>query len=356
MEYEQKQQLFRASESLAWELFGRAPAVRFAAVSSGGQPVLRTLNAVVLDGCLCFHGRDKGEKLGLIGRPALASYDEVVAEVPSYWLHPQLACPASTYYLSAIAEGRVERIADLQHKARVLSAMMERFQPEGGYDPIRADDRRYAVVLEKLLVARFVPERVTAKRKLGQHRSVAQIEHVLEGLWRRGRVSDLPAIRAVREAHPERPVPAFLRGPLGTVLCVAPDAQDARAVATLLEGQYWTHSFTLDRMSRAQVGSNAWVVARDGATGAVVASARAITDQARFGYVLDVVVRSDLRGQGFGTALMRLLLDHPAVRGLHSLVLRTRDAHPLYEKFGFECRSDALQDARRIETMALVRA
>ena len=68
----------------------------------------------------------------------VASADEVVAQVPSYWIHPELACPASTYYLSALAEGTVQRVHDLARKARILNALMERFQPEGGYAPLRS--------------------------------------------------------------------------------------------------------------------------------------------------------------------------------------------------------------------------
>jgi ribosomal protein S18 acetylase RimI-like enzyme/nitroimidazol reductase NimA-like FMN-containing flavoprotein (pyridoxamine 5'-phosphate oxidase superfamily) len=337
MDHEQRAKLFRAPVAQAWELFRHAPAVRFAAVTADGQPLARTFNAVVLDGRLCFHGSSHGQKLGLIGRRALASYDEVVAEIPSYWIHPELACPASTYYVSAIAEGSIERVVDRERKARVLRALMERFQPEGGYDPICVSDPRYVNVLEQLMVAELVPTRVTAKHKLGQHRSVSQIERVLAGLWQRGRVGDLTALRRIREAHPARPTPEFLRGPLGSVLCVAPDAEDARQVAALLEGQYWTGPFTLERMARAQLGSNAWLVARDATTGSVLASARAISDHARFGYVLDVIVRPELRRQGFARALMRLLLDHPALRGTHALALRTRDAQPLYRSLGFEC-------------------
>lgn len=32
---------------------------------------------------------------------------------------------------------------------------------------------------------------------------------------------------------------------------------------------------------------------------------------------------------------MRLLLDHPRVRGAASVLLATRDAQPLYQKLGF---------------------
>jgi GNAT superfamily N-acetyltransferase/nitroimidazol reductase NimA-like FMN-containing flavoprotein (pyridoxamine 5'-phosphate oxidase superfamily) len=333
---ERKARLSRAEPARAWELFRRAPAVRFASFTADQRPILRTLNAVELDGRLCFHAGDHGEKLGLLGRPALASYDEVVADIPSYWIHPELACPASTYYLSAIAEGTVERVHDLAHKARILNALMQRFQPEGGYAPLSAEDKRYTKVLEQLLVAELQPIRISAKHKLGQHRTVAQIERVLEGLWARGKQGDLRAIRLIRDAHPASPSPAFLRGPSGSELCVAPDERDAREVAALLAGQYWTELFTAECMAQAQLGSTAWVLAREPSTRAVIGSARAVTDRARFGYVLDVIVRPDQRGRGFGAALTRLLLAHPALRGLKSIALRTRDAHRLYRTFGFE--------------------
>lgn len=334
-EYSQKQALFTRDERDAWALFARAPSIRFAAADDAGRPVLRTLSAAVLDGTLCFHGTDHGEKLGLLGRDVVASCDEVVAQIPSYWIHPELACPASTYYQSAMLEGQVVRIEDPAHKARALMAIMAHFQPEGGYAEIRADDKRYRKVLDTLLVAQLVPSRVSAKRKLGQHRPRAQIERVLAGLWKRGGPGDLQALRMIHEAHPERPLPDFLRGPDDSVLCVAPDANDARVVAALLAGQYWTQTFTPTQLADAQTGSTAWVVARDAATGEVVASARAVSDRARFGYVLDVIVRPDLRGRGFGRALLQLLLQHPALRELCTIGLRTRDAQSLYRDFGF---------------------
>jgi ribosomal protein S18 acetylase RimI-like enzyme/nitroimidazol reductase NimA-like FMN-containing flavoprotein (pyridoxamine 5'-phosphate oxidase superfamily) len=334
-EYLEKQALFARDEQKAWTLFARAPSVRFAGVDPGGRPVLRTLSAAVLDERLYFHGTDHGEKLSLLEGEVVASCDEVVAQVPSYWIHPELACPASTYYLSAIIEGKVERIDDPAHKARALTALMRHFQPEGGYAEIDPDDKRYRKVLELLMVAQLVPTRVSAKHKLGQHRTPQQIERVLAGLWRRGAPGDLCALRMIREAHPDRPLPDFLRGPDDSVLCVAPDDDDARVVAGLLAGQYWTEPFTPKRLADAQSSSTAWVVARDPNTGAVLASARAVSDRVRFGYVLDVIVHADRRGRGLGRALMRLLLDHPAVRDLRTIGLRTRDAQSLYRPFGF---------------------
>ncbi len=325
MERAIKYELFAADEAEAWRLFTSATCVRFAGVAEG-KPVARTLTAVVWDGAICVHGADDGEKLGLLG-PVVASYDEVIAQVPSYWIHPELACPASTYYLSAIAEGTLVRVDDVARKAAIMEALMRRFQPEGGY--VTLHDERYRKILEGLLLAELRPAKLSAKRKLGQHRNRRQIESVLEGLWKRGHEGDLRALELIRAAHPAKP--AFRLGPEQSSLCVQPDEADAWQVAELLRDQYWTGELTPELMVRSHLQCPAWIVAR-GPEG-VRASARAMVD-ARASWVMDVVVRPDKRGLGYGRALMELLLDHPRVRGSARVGLRTRTP-AYYEPLGF---------------------
>jgi nitroimidazol reductase NimA-like FMN-containing flavoprotein (pyridoxamine 5'-phosphate oxidase superfamily)/ribosomal protein S18 acetylase RimI-like enzyme len=327
---------FQADAEWGLALFARAPCVHVAAVGDDGAPVMRTLTCVVLDGALCFHGGDHGEKLGLVDRQAVATCETIVAQVASYFVHAELACPASTYYESAHMRGVVRRVSDVGRKAAILSAIMERYQPEGGYLPISTERIPYGKVLEKLLVCELVPEHITAKRKLGQHRTQAQIERLLEGLWKRGENGDVAALRAIQDAHPDKPVPGFLKiAGASYVLGVAPNAEDARAVAGLLEGQYWTPQFTAEMMARAHVGTPAWVVARD-LQGKVVGSARALSDQGRYAYLMDVIVRDDLRGKGIGQALTKLVLDHPQVRNVRAVGLRTKDAQTFYKNLRFE--------------------
>jgi GNAT superfamily N-acetyltransferase len=70
--------------------------------------------------------------------------------------------------------------------------------------------------------------------------------------------------------------------------------------------------------------------------GRQVAFGRAITDRAVFAYIADVFVVPELRGVGVGKALVRTMLEHPDLRGLQVILLRTRDAGPLYAQFGFQ--------------------
>ena len=102
----------------------------------------------------------------------------------------------------------------------------------------------------------------------------------------------------------------------------------------MLAGEYWNDVFTRDELVRAHLGAAAWVGLRD-QRGALIGTARAVTDSAKYAWIYDVCVRSDWRGRGAGKVMMRLLLDHPSVRGCRVVRLGTRDAQALYAGFGF---------------------
>lgn len=63
--------------------------------------------------------------------------------------------------------------------------------------------------------------------------------------------------------------------------------------------------------------------------------ARVVSDQATFAYLGDVYVIDEFRGRGLSKWLMEVIVSHPDLQGLRRWVLATRDAHGLYEKFGF---------------------
>lgn len=65
-----------------------------------------------------------------------------------------------------------------------------------------------------------------------------------------------------------------------------------------------------------------------------VGFARVVTDKATFAWICDVFIDEKQRSRGLGKWLMSCVSSHPYVRDSMS-VLGTRDAHGLYEKFGF---------------------
>jgi GNAT superfamily N-acetyltransferase len=66
-----------------------------------------------------------------------------------------------------------------------------------------------------------------------------------------------------------------------------------------------------------------------------VGFARIVTDYATFAWVADVFVVEEHRGQGLSKWLMEIVLSHPELQGFRRWVLSTKDAHGLYERFGF---------------------
>ncbi len=64
--------------------------------------------------------------------------------------------------------------------------------------------------------------------------------------------------------------------------------------------------------------------------------ARVVTDYATFAWLCDVYVHSDFRGHALGKWLMSCVVAHPELQTLRRFGLVTRDAHGLYEQFGWQ--------------------
>jgi GNAT superfamily N-acetyltransferase len=63
--------------------------------------------------------------------------------------------------------------------------------------------------------------------------------------------------------------------------------------------------------------------------------ARVVTDYATFAYLGDVYILEEFRGLGLSKWLMETIVNHPELQGFRRWVLATKDAHTLYEKYGF---------------------
>lgn len=100
---------------------------------------------------------------------------------------------------------------------------------------------------------------------------------------------------------------------------------------------YWSLGIDRQVFERALAHS---LVASAFVDGEQVAFARVVTDRATFAWLCDVFVATPARGQGVGTRLIRAVVEHPELQGLRRWALRTRDAHALYERFGFTALAD----------------
>ena len=327
-----KESFFRSPRESALALLARARTLHLATTRPDGEPVLRAMHGVLQDGALWFHGSPAGEKAECDGRRAVASAEEQVCNLPSWFFSSEKGCPAATFYRSAQARGVIEVVEARGAKARVLQAFMKKYQPEGRHAPI-VDGPLYADELDATLVFRVPVERVDGKDKVGQNRTPDELGRILDALWARGGPGDAAAVDAVLDANPGLEPPAFLRSAQGMTLRCAMGAESLEETANLLEGARWLEAVPRDAVVRAHLASQAWVGAR-GAEGELAGSVRALSD-GHVALLADLVVAPAWRRLGIGKALLRLVLDHPAVRPCRVLRLHAHEAHQLFGHFGF---------------------
>jgi GNAT superfamily N-acetyltransferase len=66
-----------------------------------------------------------------------------------------------------------------------------------------------------------------------------------------------------------------------------------------------------------------------------VGFARVVSDNATFAYICDVFILPGYRGIGLSKWLVQTIVKHPDLKGLRRWSLATKDAHNLYNQFGF---------------------
>lgn len=279
---------------------------------------LRPMNFVLRGEELFFHTAGPGSLAARAGEPAVFSCLSLASWLPSYWRDPELACPATTYYRSAVARGRLERVESLDEKARVLEAFMHKYQPEGGFAPF--SDPRYAGPLKALTVLRLGLEQASCKVKLGQHLRPLARRKVYQGLIGRG---DVEVARAMLRANPD--LVARRDGWVSDPARIEPSE-----VWELLRSTCWAHkrspSLVASNLERALVNLARYEDER------LVAYARVSLVHPGTAWLYDVVVAPERRGCGLGKELLTRLLE---LVDQERIFLDTRDAMGLYQKFGW---------------------
>ncbi|TMU56408.1 GNAT family N-acetyltransferase [Flagellimonas algicola] len=69
--------------------------------------------------------------------------------------------------------------------------------------------------------------------------------------------------------------------------------------------------------------------------------ARVLTDHVVFAYIMDVIIFEPYQGKGLGKKLIQYILDQPEINKVHTVALKTKDAHKLYDTFGFQKVGDS---------------
>jgi predicted FMN-binding regulatory protein PaiB len=85
--------------------------------------------------------------------------------LPSYFSSLTDASQADTFYISVVIKGDAAIIEDSTEKTMALNALMEKYQPEGGYERLVPNMH----VIDEVAIIKVTPRTIRGKYKIGQH-------------------------------------------------------------------------------------------------------------------------------------------------------------------------------------------
>ena len=112
------------------------------------------------------------------------------------------------------------------------------------------------------------------------------------------------------------------------------DQMSLAEVMALLKQTYWADRRSPEQVLKSMENSRCYGVYLDEAK-RLVGFARVISDFSTTYYLCDVIVDVQYQHRGLGRALVSYIENLPEYQGLRG-VLITRDAHALYEGFGYQ--------------------
>ena len=171
------------------ELILSQPAGRLATVTPAGHPRIG-LYPFLYDGATVEVHLVRGDRQvnDLRHNPrCLFEVDDVFTFVPSHFEDERNGMHADLYYKVVVLEGNATVVDDRSAVAGHLANLLRRYQPEGRYQDVTADDPLYAEGIARLVLVRIAVDERIAKFKLGQQNSESARRRILEGLRSAGR-------------------------------------------------------------------------------------------------------------------------------------------------------------------------
>jgi GNAT superfamily N-acetyltransferase len=108
---------------------------------------------------------------------------------------------------------------------------------------------------------------------------------------------------------------------------------DLELIFQFIKNSYWGHLRTYEEQKIAAENTLNFGLFKEGKQ---IAYARVMTDRVFFAYLLDVFVVDEEQGKGYAKLLMNQILNDERLKDIDRWMLATKDAHSLYEQFGFE--------------------
>jgi len=119
----------------------------------------------------------------------------------------------------------------------------------------------------------------------------------------------------------------------GYIISTDPGKLDIAVIHQYLSKEsYWAQNIPIEVVKRSIANSFCFgIYLLDKQIG----FARLVTDKATFAYLADVFILPEHRGKGLSKWLIASIRANPEVQGLRRWMLGTKDAHGLYQQFGW---------------------
>jgi len=166
-----------------------------------GFPRNVALNFVAMNEAIYFHGALAGQKFDLLAKKPRVGFTMAweLSYIPSNWIGPEYACPATQLYKSVEIQGQGVVVEDGHEKARALQALMEKHQPGETFRKITGDEKIYRKALAETGVFRVDVESWAGKVRLYQEKPASFRELIIGKLKERGAEIDLVTASQIEE-------------------------------------------------------------------------------------------------------------------------------------------------------------
>ena len=156
---------------------------RIASMDADGFPQIIPMNFVFINDVIYMHSHIRGEKLENIKRNDKVGFevDRNLEFLPSYFFDPTDASLADTLYISVVMKGICQIIENNEEKTLALNALMKKYQPEGGYEPMNPEME----VLNEVSVIKVTPQTMRGKYKIGQNLKDSEKRQLAENIFKR---------------------------------------------------------------------------------------------------------------------------------------------------------------------------
>jgi uncharacterized protein len=159
-------------QTIIEELLAGAPVGRLGTIGRDGYPMIKPLNFVHHHGRIYFHSAPEGEKVDAIRRDGRVCFE---VDLPIAYVKSRgIPCKADYLFRSVIIRGRAHIVADREERVSALKALMQKYQPEGGYEGFPEDNLALTAVVRIDIVE------MTGKQDLGKENERDAVLRILK--------------------------------------------------------------------------------------------------------------------------------------------------------------------------------